>query len=320
MSAALGVLMVVETEFSHVPVLLAETLEYARQVEVRQIVDCTVGGAGHATALLEAFPQARLLGIDRDPTAVRIATERLARFGARARVVHGHFAELAAELRRADIEAPRLILADFGVSSHQLDTPARGFSFRAEGALDMRMDTTKGPTAAELLERLDEVELTRAIRTLGEERYARRVARAIVAERPRTTEALADLVRRVVPKSKDRLDPATRTFQALRMLVNRELEEIDAWLTQAPECLADDGVLIAISFHSLEDRAVKAALRQGAKGCICPARFPVCACGRTPTLRLLTAKARQPSEREMQTNPRARSARLRAALRLKRLA
>jgi 16S rRNA (cytosine1402-N4)-methyltransferase len=222
-------------------------------------------------------------------------------------------------MQGAGVASADVILADFGVSSHQLDTASRGFSFRAEGALDMRMDPSTGPTAADLVQRLDEVDLTHAIRTLGEERYARRVGRAIAAERPTTTEGLAALVRRVVPKSKDRLDPATRTFQALRMLVNRELEEIEAWLQAAPECLTDDGVLIAISFHSLEDRAVKIALRKEAKGCICPAKFPVCVCGRKPTLRLLTAKARQPSEREMQDNPRARSARLRAAKRLKRL-
>ena len=309
-----------ESQFVHVSVLLEETLAGAHEAEapVRHIVDCTVGGAGHSAALLEEFPEAQLLGIDRDPRAVEVATARLQRFGARARVVHGRFAEVQRLMADNGVPGADVLLADFGVSSHQLDTPARGFSFRSSGALDMRMDTSSGPTAFDLVQTLDEVDLTHAIRTFGEERYARRVARAIVADRPATTEALAALVRRVVPKGADRIDPATRTFQGLRMLVNRELEEIEAWLRGVPERLADGGVALAISFHSLEDRAVKNAFRQAAKGCVCPPNFPVCACGRTPTLRLLTAKARQPSERELQANPRARSARLRGAVRLKR--
>jgi 16S rRNA (cytosine1402-N4)-methyltransferase len=307
--------------FVHQPVLLAEVLELAA-VAARpqmQIVDCTVGGAGHAAALLDHFAEARLCGIDRDPTAVQVASQRLQAFGSRARVRHGKMSQVGALC--ADLPPVDLLLADFGVSSHQLDTPGRGFSFREDPTpqpLDMRMDPTQGESAADLIDRLEEKELRQIIWDLGEERRAGAVARAVKRRLPRTTGDLADCVRAVVRPAKDGLDPATRTFMALRMAVNDELGEIDAWLQQAADLLRDGGVLLAISFHSLEDRAVKRALLAQAQTCRCPPRLPVCVCTHRPTFSILTSKVRQASVSERHQNPRARSAKLRAAQRCSR--
>jgi 16S rRNA (cytosine1402-N4)-methyltransferase len=304
--------------FSHEPVLLSEVVELAVAHPPRRIVDGTVGGAGHAVALLEAFPDAELLGIDRDPSAIAAASERLAGFGPRARVIQGRLSQMGELMATAGVVAADLVLADLGVSSHQLDTAERGFSFRAAADLDMRMDPTSGVPVRELLADLGVDELTRVIRDWGEERFARRVAHAIVHDLPQTTESLAALVRRVVPKSRDGLDPATRTFQALRMLVNEEQQELQSWLSQVPHILADGGVAVAISFHSLEDRAVKLAFRGAAKGCICPPSLPVCRCGHAPTLKVLTSRGVRAGDAETSRNPRARSASMRAALRLPR--
>lgn len=303
-------------EFLHVPVLKDAVLQLAAVAKPTRIVDCTAGGAGHAQALLHAFPDATLLAIDRDPEAVAIATVRLAPFGARAQVVHGPFSDLTRIMQTAQMPIADVIFADFGVSSFQLDTTARGFSFRTDAVLDMRMDPSAGVPVHEIIAEMDETEIADAIYTLGDERHSRRIARAIVMNKPKTTSALADLVRRCVPRSKDRIDPATRTFQALRMLVNHELDEIHTWLAQAPLSLVQGGVLLAISFHSLEDRAVKLSFRHGASSCVCPPTFPVCTCGQVPSLKVLTGKARVGSEAEIATNPRARSARLRAAQKL----
>ena len=304
--------------FSHEPVLLREVVELAAAHPPRRVIDGTVGGGGHAAALLEAFPNVELLGIDRDPSAVEAASARLARFGARARVVHGRLSEMQTRMADAGIAAADFVLADLGVSSHQLDTAERGFSFRAPADLDMRMDPTSGVPVRTLLADFDVDELGRIIREYGEERFARKVAHAIAREQPQTTQALASLVRRVVPKSRDGLDPATRTFQALRMLVNEEQEELQSWLSQVPQILADGGVAVAISFHSLEDRAVKHAFREAAKGCVCPPTLPVCRCGRSPTLKVLTSHGVRAGDAESARNPRARSASMRAALRLPR--
>ncbi len=302
--------------FVHVPVMLSEVLELAGSVAPRRIVDCTVGGAGHASALLDAYPEATLLGIDRDPEARAAASARLERFGARAQVIAGRFSEVAELVATHVGQAVDLLLADVGVSSHQLDSSVRGFSFRARGPLDMRMDPTHGESARELIARLSADELTTIVRELGEERFAGRVARALTAERPTTTEALAALVRRHVPMGRDGLDPATRTFQALRIAVNDELGELTALLAALPGLLAHGGVAIVISFHSLEDRLVKHAFRDAAKGCICPRELPVCRCEHKPSLEILTSRPRCPSEAECQANPRAASAKLRAARRI----
>ncbi len=309
--------------FVHVPVLLENVLALARLAAVPasrplQIVDCTLGGAGHARALLEALPQAHLLGIDRDPDACTIARTRLAEFGERVRVVQAPFSELSIVLEDVGMPEVDVLLADFGVSSYQLDAAKRGFSFREHGPLDMRMNPDAGEPAHALLARIEMGPLAHAIATLGEERHARRVARAIVADRPSTTEDLAALVRRVVPQGKDRIDPATRTFQAIRMLVNDELGEIDAWLAAVPAVLAEGGIAMAISFHSLEDRRVKAAWRAAAGSCTCPPHMPVCACKHVPTLHNIMRRCAVASDTELHSNPRARSARLRAVARLAR--
>jgi 16S rRNA (cytosine1402-N4)-methyltransferase len=303
--------------FVHEPVLLSQVLDLARAADPELIVDCTLGGAGHARALLAALPRARLIGIDRDPAAVAAASAALADVGARATVVHGRFSNVREALAGSRCG---FLLADLGVSSHQLDTPERGFSFRARGPLDMRMDNTSGPTAAEVIAEVDEGTLAAAIKEYGEERHAKRVARAVAHDRPTTTDELAAIVRRVVPRSKDGIDQATRTFQALRMLVNRELDEVRALLAVLPEILADNGVAAVISFHSLEDRAVKIALRDAQHGCVCPPSLPVCVCGFKPTLEVLTSKPMVASADEVRDNPRARSAKLRAARRLPRSA
>lgn len=304
--------------FSHQPVMVADIIALAEPTMPLHIVDCTVGGAGHARALLKHFGKATLLGIDRDPAAVAVARERLAVFGDRAQVVHAEFSQVGALVAEHMPMGANLLLADFGVSSHQLDVPQRGFSFRAAAPLDMRMDDSQGETAAELLARIELDPLTVILRELGEERYARRIARAIIASPPSTTDGLSNLVRDNVPKSFERIDPATRTFQALRMAVNDELGQIDALLQQVPDVLADDGLFVALSFHSLEDRAVKVALRAMANTCTCPRLLPVCICGQMPTLDLLHRRAQRPSDEEVAQNPRARSTRLRAARRHRR--
>ncbi len=301
--------------FVHEPVLMEEVLAQARLASPRLIVDCTLGGAGHARALLEAFPEARLIGVDRDVEAVRAASLALAPFGDRAQIAHARFSEVPAVLHERGLAGCDFLLADLGVSSHQLDTGARGFSFRAQGPLDMRMDA-RDASAAEVLAGIDEEELARVIRTYGEERYARKVARAIVNDQPQTTEELAALVRRVVPRAKDGIDPATRTFQAIRILVNRELEELDALLASLPALLSPGGIACLISFHSLEDRAVKHAFSEARRGCTCPRSLPVCVCGKQPLLEVLTSKPVVASEAEVRRNVRARSAKLRAARRL----
>lgn len=302
--------------FLHEPVMVAQIVSLAREAPPKNIVDCTVGGAGHARKLLDAFPEATLLGLDRDPEAVATAQERLEAYGSRARVVHTPFGEVAAQVAQHMPEGADLVLADFGVSSHQLDVPGRGFSFRFAAPLDMRMDPTTGISAEELCATSDLQALTDILRNLGEERYARRIARAIVAEPPATTDALSALVRAHVPKSHERIDPATRTFQALRMAVNDELGQIDALLAAVPAILRPDGLFVALSFHSLEDRAVKHALRAMSSTCTCPRLLPTCCCGNVPLLRLRPGKAMRPDDAEIDRNPRARSTRMRAAYRL----
>jgi 16S rRNA (cytosine1402-N4)-methyltransferase len=283
----------------HVPVLLAETLE---QLAVRPgglWVDGTVGLGGHAEAVLRATaPDGRLLGLDRDAEALERARARLAPFGARVRLEHADYRELA---ERLGAERARGILLDLGVSSLQLDDAERGFSFLREGPLDMRMDRSARGTAAELVNRLGERELADLIHEYGEERFARRIARAIARERERapiaTTTALADLVRRAAPRSRrPGFHPATRTFQALRIRVNRELDGLGEAIERAAHCLEPRGRMAVIAFHSLEDRAAKQAFRSLA--------------GRG--FALVTRKPLRPGEAEARENPRARSARLRA--------
>jgi 16S rRNA (cytosine1402-N4)-methyltransferase len=309
----------------HRPVLLRETLELLRPRPRpgTVIVDATLGPGGHAEAVLQAVaPVGRLYGIDRDPIALRLARQRLARFGDRFVPIRGNHRDLIGLLRERGIEEVDGVLADLGVSSLQLDDPGRGFALRLEGPLDMRMDPEAGPTAADLLATLPEGDLAEILFRYGEERRARAIARAIVRERARrplgTTSELAELVARVAgPRARRfRIHPATRTFQALRIAVNREVEGLDRLVADAAGLLRRGGRLVFISFHSLEDRAVKSALRALAHRCVCPPDLPVCACGRESVIRILTSRPIRPSEEEVRGNPRARSARMRAGEKL----
>ena len=284
----------------HEPVLLDEVLSLLSPGPGVLICDATCGTGGHAEAILARG--AELVGLDKDREALEIARGRLARFGARVRLLHADFRELRAALARLGIKEVQGVLFDLGVSSLQLDSPARGFSFREEAPLDMRMDPSQPLTAAELVNRLPEPELARILWEYGEERYARRIAREIVRARDKapihTTTELARLVAHCYPPGRHRIHPATRTFQALRIAVNDELAALKEGLAQAVELLSPGGVVCVISFHSLEDRIVKHFFRARAKA------------GR---LALLTKKPLRPSPEEVARNPRARSAKLRAA-------
>jgi 16S rRNA (cytosine1402-N4)-methyltransferase len=283
-------------------------------------IDCTLGQAGHARQILERItPGGRLLGIDRDPVAVEAGLVALAPFGPAAVVVHGRFSDLEAIAIGAGFGEADLILFDFGISSTQLDAPDRGFSFRGEGPLDMRMDVTSELTAERIVNTFEPSEIERIIRSYGEERWARRIAQFIVARRPlRTTRDLASAVEAAIPRKawpRD-INVATRTFQGLRIAVNNELGEIEAGLKAALSTLKPGGRMAAISFHSLEDRLVKSFFNAESKDCICPPQQPVCTCGHRATLRTVTRRPVRPSEEEVAANPRARSARLRVAERL----
>jgi len=304
---------------SHRPVLLRETIELLAAERGGLFVDCTVGLGGHSEAILQASSDAQVLGIDRDEEALELAKQRLAQYGSRFRAVHADFRELTRVLATAKVRQVRGVLADLGVSSLQLDSPSRGFSFRHEAPLDMRMDTSSGETAAELLGRLSEVEIANLIFEFGEEPRSRRIARAIVQRRERgqpvaTTTDLANVVERAVGRgNKRRIHPATRTFQALRIAVNGELENLDRFLFDAVDHLEPAGRLVVISFHSLEDRIVKRTLQKLSGRCQCPPRLPKCICGARKAIDTLTKRAMMPSAKEIDENPRARSAKLRGA-------
>jgi 16S rRNA (cytosine1402-N4)-methyltransferase len=310
-------------EAPHRPVLLFEAVNLLAPERGGLFVDATLGLGGHSEAILEASPDTRVLGIDLDREAIRLATGRLARFGSRFRAAHANFREIGRVLEEAGEPGASGILADLGVSSLQFDSPERGFSFRHDAPLDMRMDAGGvGETAAELLERLPEEELARVIYEYGEERRSRRIARWIVERRERgeplrTTAELAALVARAVGhKRGERIHPATRTFQALRIAVNGELEGLGEFVETAVDLLQTQGRLAVISFHSLEDRVVKRTLRRLAGQCECDRRLPVCACGARKAVEILTRRPLTPNEQELEENPRARSAKLRACLKL----
>ena len=306
----------------HIPVLREDVVRFLTTGHGGTLVDGTVGLGGHAEALLLADPAVRVIGVDRDPHALDHARVRLARFGDRARLVHGSFADLGEHLARLGVAAVDGLLLDLGVSSMQLDDAERGFSLRADGPLDMRMDPTCGPTAAEWLANVDARELERVLSTYGEERYARRIARAIEATRERgpllTTRQLVDVIHRAVPGVyfAERIDPATRTFQAVRIAVNGELAALARGLEQGFAALAAGGMLVVISFHSLEDRMVKTFLRERAAACTCPPDLPECRCGKVIEAEILTRKPIVAAPSEVAANPRARSAKLRAARRV----
>lgn len=288
------------------------------------VVDATIGMGGHTEALLRAAPAGRVIGIDRDPEALRRSGARLAAYADRLDLVHAVYDELPAVLAAAGLARVDGVLFDLGVSSLQLDERSRGFSYAHDAPLDMRMDPTTGRSAADVVNAYSAAELTRILREYGEERFAARIARSIVQARESgpltTTTALAELVRSAIPAATRRHGghPAKRTFQALRIEVNSEIEVLRRALPAAIDSLAIGGRLVVLSYHSLEDRLVKQAISAGLQGCICPPDLPVCACGREPALRLLVGKsAAAPAEAEIAANPRAASARLRAAERLR---
>ena len=310
--------MTTPTDFQHIPVLLAPVLDLLAETPGTRFVDATLGGGGHSQALLARRPDIRLLGLDRDPAAIAAATERLRPFGDRLTAVQATFSSLEQVVHDHGWSQIDALLMDIGVSSPQLDLPERGFSFRFDGPLDMRMDPSHGPTAADLLNTLPERELADILYRYGEERRSRQVAAEIVRrrrERPwaRTGE-LAELLERVVGRARQHgLPPATRCFQALRIAVNDELGELERTLRQAVRLVAVGGRIAVITFHSLEDRIVKQFFREQAASCTCPPGLPVCVCGKVSTLRILTPKPLTASEQELQDNPRAACAKLRAA-------
>jgi 16S rRNA (cytosine1402-N4)-methyltransferase len=301
--------------------MVAETLDYLALRPDGVYVDATLGGGGHSRALLDALgPSGRVVGLDQDADAIAEAARWSGPYRGRFTALHASFEDLTDSLESVGIREVDGVLFDLGVSSYQLDAPSRGFSFRAGGPLDMRMDASKGSPLSDLLARWSQQELEELIRTYGEERFAHRIARAITAARDRITDtqALAEIIRAAVPRTPDaeRIHPATRTFQALRIAANREMEVLPDGLRQAVALLRPGGRIVALSYHSLEDRVVKGVFRDEARGCICPPRLPQCGCGRTATLRVLTGRPLRPSEAEVARNPRARSARMRAAERL----
>lgn len=302
---------------AHVSVLEGQVVGGLRPRPGARLVDGTLGAGGHAAALLAAAPGTELLGLDRDPDALRRARARLAPFADRVQLRQGSFADLRAHLDAIGWDAVDGILLDLGVSSMQLDDPARGFSFRAAGPLDMRMDPTAGPTAADVVNAWDEAPLAEAIARWGEEPRARAVARAIVRARPiRDTAHLAAVVAAAVGRTRPGLNPATRTFQGIRIAVNGELDALERVLAEGARLLRPGGRLAVLAYHSLEDRLVKDAFRRWSTACTCPPGLPRCVCGGRATVRLVGARPIRPDAVEIARNPRARSARLRIAERL----
>jgi 16S rRNA (cytosine1402-N4)-methyltransferase len=307
----------------HRPVLLEETMKFLAPERGGLFVDCTVGLGGHSEASLKSSPGTRIIGMDLDPAALAYSRRRLAPFGNRFRAFQANFRAISSILQQANERGPNGVLADLGVSSVQFDSPERGFSFRFDAPLDMRMDPTSGATAADLLQQLPESEIARIIFEYGEERHSRRIARRIVERREQgkpitTTMELADLVRHAAGGHKrQQIHPATRTFQALRIAVNHELEGLGEFVESAVDLLIPDGRFAGISFHSLEDRILKRELRKLSGHCECPPRMPVCSCGARKVAEVLTRRPVTPGDQEIDENPRARSAKLRAARKLK---
>ena len=312
-------------EASHIPVLADEVMSMLAPAPGSLQIDATLGGGGHTERILEATdPDGRLLGLDADGAAIARVDGRLRpRFGDRLVLRRSNFRDLATTAREAGFDQVDGALFDLGLSSFQLADTDRGFGFRAGGPLDMRFDTSRGVPASELVASLDANELTALFRRYGEEPKAGRVARAIVEARRSapisTAEELAGIVERALPpnpRQPRRTHPATRVFQALRIAVNEELDALQEGLTAALDLLRPGGRLVVLSYHSLEDRIVKRFLAAERRGCVCPPEIPVCVCGRNPRLRLLTRPSLTPTAEEIAANPRARSARMRAAERL----
>lgn len=310
-------------EFKHVSVLLKECIE-GLHINPRGIyVDGTLGGAGHSSAILEKLgPEGLLIGIDQDPAAIANAAEKLRVMPGQFRTVKSNFAQLKSVLAELGIQSIDGALFDLGVSSYQLDTPERGFSYMHDAELDMRMGPDQPISAKKLVNELPEQELAQIIRKYGEDRWAKRIAAFIVAERKRqpitTTGQLVDIIKAAVPVGARREGPhpAKRTFQALRIAVNNELDILEQTMKDTVEALKPGGRVCVITFHSLEDRIIKETFKELANPCTCPPAFPVCACGRKPQVKIITNKPIEPNAEEVENNPRSRSAKLRIAEKL----
>ena len=302
----------------HVPVLLNEVIAGLQPQRGGYFVDCTVGLGGHAAAILETIPTSgRLLGIDADPEAIKLSQDKLGDYGEAVALVNDNFINLEAICKRYHFHPVDGILFDLGVSSLQLDTAERGFSFQLDAPLNMRFDPGQELTASDIVNSFSEQELAKLIEKYGEERHSRRIARYIVQNRPiATTVELARLVVQASGGKRARIHPATRTFMALRIAVNSELQNLEMALRQTVNLLRPGGRLTVISYHSLEDRIAKQFMRDAASNCLCPPGAPMCRCGHEPTLKLISRKVIKPTSLETESNPRSRSAKLRVAERL----
>ncbi len=300
---------------THIPVLVKETIEALVVQPGGRYIDCTLGGGGHAAAILDhSSPGGQLLGIDADPEAIKISETRLQAYSSSTLLINENFVNLQAICIKYDFFPVHGILFDLGLSSLQLNGNGRGFSFQHEAPLDMRLSPNQEVTAADIINTHPESELAHLIKTYGEERYSHKIAHRIMQERPiKTTLQLARTIEQAIGSRRGKIHPATRTFQALRIAVNQELEHLEAALRQAINLLGFEGRLVVISYHSLEDRIVKQFMQQEAKDCICPPGTPTCVCGHTACLKLINKKVITSSPAEVQLNPRSRSAKLRAA-------
>lgn len=304
-------------EFSHVPVLLREVLEGLNLGNDKIYVDCTIGGAGHSEKILENTKNSMLIGIDQDEDAILASSKRLEKYKSRVKIVRSNFANIKNVLASLNIEKVDGILADLGVSSHQIDTASRGFSFRFDGDLDMRMDMSHSLSAKNVVNEYSEENLKRIFKDFGEEKFASSIARKIVSERKKepieTTKQLEKIILSAVPRYKgnDGSSNVQRTFQAIRIEVNHELDILENFIRDAESALSPGGRLVIITFHSLEDRIVKQTFKDLATGCICPSDFPVCVCGRKPKVKIVTPHPITATTEELETNRRSASAKLR---------
>ncbi len=303
---------------AHIPVLLEEAISALRVQPGGRYVDCTLGAAGHAASILSrSQPGGQLLGIDADPLSVQHALRRLSPYGDSVLVVNDNFTNLESICYRHDYLPVHGILFDLGLASFQLDVAGRGFSFQQDAPLDMRLNPNQEVTAADIVNHYGEAELADLIWTYGEEPASRRIAHFITTQRPvRTTAELASIIEKAVGGRHGRINPATRTFQALRIVVNEELDNLESALNQAVKILGFEGRLVVISYHSLEDRIVKQFMRREASGCICAPGTPSCICGHLPSIKLITKNVIVPTRAEIRANPRSRSAKMRVAERV----
>ena len=304
-------------EFKHIPVLLKPTIDGLNIRPNCTYVDCTLGGAGHSSEILKREKSVKLIGIDQDEQAIEASTKKLETFKDRVEIVRNNFKNIKEVLEELEIEGVDGILADLGVSSHQIDTAERGFSFRFDAPLDMRMDQTISLTAEDVVNNYSESELKKVIKDFGEERFASNIARKIVEtrkkERIQTTKGLEKIILSAVPRYRgnDGSSNVQRTFQAIRIEVNKELDILSPFIKDAVECLKPGGRLAVITFHSLEDRIVKHTFRDLATGCICPSDFPICVCGNKPKVKIITNHPIIADEEELKINRRSASAKLR---------